>query len=290
MDAQDQKQPASRMNAAKPHRVLDPRTLGRPAHLMDGFAAQIREDLAETFRIRLNRRYRAAFEVGAAVLARSTERPSQRLLVYRGTAGCIGFAITRELVLCIQRYRYGIRDDEPLEPETASEERLAAMLGAQFVSAVVQRIEALQPAAEHSGGIELVENPASFTATNGWTLRVDIAEAARNVAGSLWFLLEEPWVSRLLQGLTPTRERAGPQMKAGAAQAQPLPARLRLTLTARLLEKELPLGVLLDTRVGDVIPVSLPRTDVLVGDSRLFTASVAEHKGKLCLTSFEDVE
>jgi hypothetical protein len=29
---------------------------------------------------------------------------------------------------------------------------------------------------------------------------------------------------------------------------------------------------------------------VLVGGSRLFTAAVAECKGKLCLTSFEDLE
>jgi len=30
--------------------------------------------------------------------------------------------------------------------------------------------------------------------------------------------------------------------------------------------------------------------DVLLDDARLFTAAVAEHKGKLCLTSFEDAE
>jgi flagellar motor switch protein FliM len=65
---------------------------------------------------------------------------------------------------------------------------------------------------------------------------------------------------------------------------------LQLTLVARLLEKQMPLGSLLDTRIGDVIPVSLGTSDVLVGDSRLFTASITEHKGKLCLTAFEDVE
>ena len=50
------------------------------------------------------------------------------------------------------------------------------------------------------------------------------------------------------------------------------------------------LGLLLDTRVGDVIPVSLGETEVLVDNERLMTARVAEHKGKLCLTAFEDLE
>ncbi len=43
-------------------------------------------------------------------------------------------------------------------------------------------------------------------------------------------------------------------------------------------------------RVGDVIPVTFDSSDVLIGDARLFTAAVTEHKGKLCLTSFADVE
>jgi len=71
---------------------------------------------------------------------------------------------------------------------------------------------------------------------------------------------------------------------------QPLPARLQLALNARLIEKLIDLGTLLDLRVGDIIPVTVASADVLIGDSRLFTASIAELKGKLCLTRFEDVE
>ena len=49
-------------------------------------------------------------------------------------------------------------------------------------------------------------------------------------------------------------------------------------------------GIAKDLQVGDVIPISLSRADVLLEESRLFTAAVTEHKGKLCLTSFEDAE
>jgi flagellar motor switch protein FliM len=57
-----------------------------------------------------------------------------------------------------------------------------------------------------------------------------------------------------------------------------------------LVSKEITLGTLFGLQVGDVIPVSVGRADVVLDNSRLFTAAVAEHKGKLCLTSFEDAE
>jgi flagellar motor switch protein FliM len=39
----------------------------------------------------------------------------------------------------------------------------------------------------------------------------------------------------------------------------------------RLASKEVTLGSLYDLQVGDVIPISLARADVLLEDSRLFT-------------------
>jgi flagellar motor switch protein FliM len=65
---------------------------------------------------------------------------------------------------------------------------------------------------------------------------------------------------------------------------------LFVKLDGRLVSKETTLGALFELKVGDVIPVSVGRADVLLDESRLFTAAVAEHKGKLCLTSFEDAE
>jgi len=277
-------------SAARPHRILDPRTLGRPVHLMDRFTARVREDIAEELRVRFNRRYRASFEVGEVAFERCSSEPGLRWRTFGNDAGRVGFSIARELVACILRYRYGLQPDEPLEPDTSGEERLVSMLGVQFTGILVRSIEALLPEAERSAAGELTEVPGAAPIEGGWRLRMDVAEPTRNTSGRILFLLEESWITKLLRGLTPTREHLRTPRAAGATATQPLPARLYLTLTARLLEKELPLGKLLDTRVGDVIPVSLPRTDVLIGDARLFTASIAEHKGKLCLTSFEDVE
>ena len=73
------------------------------------------------------------------------------------------------------------------------------------------------------------------------------------------------------------------------ARGEALSSRLQLRLQARLLSRRLTLGEVFDLRPGSVIPVSLQGTDVLVKDVRLFTATVAEHKGKLWLTAFNDI-
>lgn len=295
--------------AARPYQVLDPRTMGRPVHLLGRFTGQAREDLSELFHTRLNRRYRARFEIQEVTLeAGAAPQASRRWLTFGASAGRINFALDRSVLLCILGYRYGIHadaapaepdtpDDEPVdEPETATEERLAARLGLQLVTAVARRINSLQPASLQAGAETADEftadeftEAASASLNGAWTLQAKIVEHARKIEGSLWLRLEEGWIARLLRGLAPVRER-GKVQKSGAAAAQPLPARLQLTLVARLLRKEMALGALLDLRIGDVIPITLGTTDVLIGDSRLFTASVAEHKGKLCLTSFEDME
>ena len=73
-------------------------------------------------------------------------------------------------------------------------------------------------------------------------------------------------------------------------QAEPLGTNLKVRLEGRLVSHEMTLEALFGLKVGDVIPVTVGRADVLLDEACLFTAAVAEHKGKLCLTSFEDAE
>lgn len=274
-------------------RVLDARTLGRPVHLLHRFVGPLREDLAEVFRTGLNRRYRASFELNDVTIGRLDMVPPRcRWLQYSDATGRIGFAIERQVLLCVLDYRYGARDGSGAStqgaapvPETATEERLAGMLGRQFVSALAERIEWLPETGSAETCVhEFTEGAGSPPAAGTWCVRAQVAEPTRGVEGCLWFVLDDAWMQRLLSRLSPLRPATG------RAPAAPLATRLSLTLVGRLLEKEVPLGVLLDARVGDVIPVSMGATDVLVDDARLFTARVAEHKGKLCLTAFEDVE
>ncbi len=272
--------------------VLDPCCLGRPVHLLDKFTALLRDDLAELLRTRLNRRYRASFQVGKVQLAQTPALPARRWRVFDHGAGRVAFSMDRRLLLSILAYRYGAAsvpeaDGEP-QPETATEERLCGLLGKQFVATLAQRV-ALLPGADTTWSAESGE-PAEIPLTppveRTWLLRAELVEPGHGISGELLFALDEAWMSRILRGVAPAAERTRP----GKLAPKPLAARLPLVLVARLLEKELPLGALLDARVGDVIPMQLGPTEVLIGNSLLFRAAVAEHKGKLCLTSFEDVE
>jgi flagellar motor switch protein FliM len=290
--------------------------MGRPVHLLGRFTQQLREDLTELFHTRLNRRYRASFEIdGISLDAIAPARTTQKWLTFAAHGNRINVALDRNVLLCILGYRYGTHTTTPAAasvatnetdassseagpaPETATEERLAARLARQLVEVVVRRVEGVTGAAARASATATVDTEAEQSSAvteqaaspleHAWTVQVKIAERTRQVEGIFWFRLEEAWITQLLRELAPSRERV---RKSRVATTQPLPARLQLTLNARLLEKQMTLGMLMDLRIGAVVPITLGNADVLIGDSRLFTASVAEHKGKLCLTSFEPVE
>jgi flagellar motor switch protein FliM len=279
--------------------VLDPRTLGRPVHLLGHCAERLQKELMEQFQAPLNRRYRSQFSIGEVAFdMHATRTDAQRWFSFSAGGGRVAFAVERNVLLCILAYRYGVQLttatettalDADSEPETATEERLASRLGRQLASIIAGTIEALQPDAAPAHLANTIEFSDSLLAPveSAWTLRVQIVEHAHQLAGTLRFRLDDSWIARLLRGLAPVRDAAKTR---NDSSAQPLSLRLQLSMSARLLEKEIALGTLLDLSVGDVIPITLSSTDVLIGDSRLFTASVAEHKGKLCLTSFQDVE
>lgn len=283
------------------HTVIDPRTMGRPVHLLGGFANQLRDDFADFLRARINRRYKANFQIDAISLV-AAPADSQRWLSYAANDGRIHFSIERPLLLCLLRYRYGsampdngaaidnnISSHTPIgdEPETATEERLGTMLGQQLAEIVVRRIESVQRGrAKAPAEVTFAEAGLQSAGEGEWLLLLTLSETRCNVSGHVLLKISAAWMNRLLQALAPSRERSRQKQTA----TKPFPGRLQLTLRARMLEKEVSLGTLLDLRVGDVLPISVGDADVLIGDSRLFTASVAEHHGKLCLTSLADVD
>lgn len=286
-DIQDMK--TSRATPTPSPLPLDPRSLGRPVHLLDRFTVPLREGLAEFLRTRFNRRYRASFRIGEVTMAREEALPqAPRWRMYGNAGGRIGFAIDRALLLCIFGYRYGAGAEAlpAAAPETATEERLATALGLEFAALLARQVARLPGLKDDAAAAEdFAELTLTPPAGACWIVRAQLLEPARAAGGELLLALDEDWSARVLRGVAPLRER-----RPAAQPADPLAARLQLTLAARLLEKELPLGDLLDARVGDIIPMHLGPTEVLVGDALLFHADVAEHKGKLCLTAFKDVE
>lgn len=283
------------------HQVLDPCLLGRPVHLLHLFAAQLREDLSGALRLPMNRRYWGAFQIDAVGFSRVEPGVAfdQRWLGFAapGGAGSIGFALERGVLLSVLNYRYGRSGANPVaapDPATvrvtATEERLAVVLGQQLAATLVARVLANLAAAAKTAAAaapaELKAQPGVHPAVGSWIVSVSVSELSAGVRGRFWFALDKAMMADILHGLLPERVQGKRALKS----VRPLASRLEVRLDGRLVSKEMQLGALLDLRVGDVIPVSLSRTDVLLEDSRLFTAAVTEHKGKLCLTSFEDVE
>lgn len=269
--------------------VLDPALLGRPVHRLPQFAAQLRDDLTAALRQGANRRYWGAFVVDAVDVARldGNERRT-RWLHFTGAGGVLAFSLERKVLLQVLNNRYGRGKgsepavDEALVKVTATEERLAVVLGQQIAAVVAQRIAENVPGvgASATQPVEAITAPNPPKGT--WVVAIAVREG--ELEGKLWVTLDKHLISDVLRGLASERESVK------RPPASPLAQRMQVALNGRLVSKEVTLGSLFDLRVGDVIPVSLHRADVMLEDSRLFTAAVTEHKGKLCLTSFEDIE
>jgi len=274
--------------------VLNSRTLGRPVHLLPRFAEQLRQALDSLFRQQLNRRYRAGYEIaGVSVDLLDGSLPEGRWCVGGDLPWRVACLIERPLILSVMAHRYGGATDAAAgaEPrETATEERALAALSRQLIAPCLQLID---PATAPPDAISVQPEPGL---ARGCLIGVTVQEPGEALLSSIRVALGTGWLERLLAQLAAPRA-AGPSSPpspispaAPSPQNQQLARRLALTLQARLLEQTLSLGELLDLRPGAVIPVRLKGTEVLVDGSRLFTASVAEHQGKLCLTSFADAE
>ncbi|MET0518983.1 MAG: FliM/FliN family flagellar motor switch protein [Burkholderiaceae bacterium] len=273
--------------------VLDSRTLGRPVHLLPRFAAQLRQSLDSLFRLQLNRRYHASYEIaelGVEMLA--DDLPEGRWCVGGEAPWRAACLIDRALVLSVMARRYGgsaaAAPTAAGEPrETATEERALALLARQLTAPSLRLIDADAVLPE-----AMPPQPRPVL-NRGCVIRLTVLEASEGLRAQVCIALESAWLDRLLTLLAAPRTSAEAGALAGddAGKHKPQLARqLPLTLQARLLEQTMTLGELLGLQPGVVIPVRLKGTDVLVEGSRLFTASVAEHQGKLCLTSFADAE
>ena len=289
------------------HQVLDPCLLGRPVHLLHIFAAQLRDDLTQAMRLNMNRRYWGAFRVEDVQFTRfDGAEVRSRWLSFAAPAGHIAFSLERKVLLSVLNFRYGSGSksdnsaapaDESTVRVTATEERLAVVLGQQLAGTLAGRIELNLPVTDKAPAAEGEQDvaeagfkpaPGAPPPKGSWTITVTLAQHnadAGTSAGRFWFALDKALMASVLRGLLRDRDATKKSQP-----APPLAQRLQVGLAGRLASKEVMLGALYDLQVGDVIPISLSRADVLLEESRLFTAAVTEHKGKLCLTSFEDVE
>lgn len=143
------------------------------------------------------------------------------------------------------------------------------------------------PAEPEADGAYEQADPAA-TPSSAAAVAADAAPAAAPPQDmTLSLILDGAYLQPLLRRLSGQHR---PARSGSAVGAPPLTRRLTLTLQARLLERELDLGAVLDLAPGALIPIRLADATVMVEGSALMSAAVAEHQGKLCLTSFQDLE
>jgi flagellar motor switch protein FliM len=282
------------LTTTAPPQVLDPTLLGRPVHRLPQFAAQLRDDLVAALRQSASRRYWGSTEVEHVGFSQLTGlEPRMRWQHFAAGGGVIGFAIERVVLLAALDQRYGGGKglagpiDEAKVRVTATEERLGVALGQQLSHVVASRIAMGLPDGQPPAA-PLAAVAGSQPGKGTWIVTMNVR--AGEIAGKVWFALDKHLMSDVLRSIAPQREGGRNGGQGAARPVAPLAQRLQVTLAGRLVSKEVTLGSLFDLRVGDVIPISLHRADVMLEESRLYTAAVTEHKGKLCLTSFEDIE
>lgn len=300
--------PRTEASSTQPTRLpaLDPRSLGRPVHRLPRVAEALREALQRRLCQPWNRRYRAHYELQALTLKPldpAALGEAGRWLRAPGTPdgpGPLACRLERALVLGLMARRLGL----PLEPArpdtiqatppTATEERLHQQLARQLCTLSLQLLE--QARTDQLGGADLPPatelgalTPASQPGlgADAWLMQLTIAQDPLDDAPlQVLLALDSGYITPLLHQLAQAARAARPP----SAPTQPLARRLNLTVQARLLEQPIALGDLLDLQPGALIPVRLADATVLVDNSPLMRAAVAEHQGKLCLTSFQDLE
>ena len=283
--------PIATTDPTSQHQVLDPCLLGRPVHLLPQFAVRLQDDLDVAMQGPA-RRYWGGWRLDTVEFGRVPQDAGLRWMAAAGTLGTVSVAFERGLLLTLLERRYGGRGagatqrDPGSERITATEERLVVVMTQQMVDLLHVRVAAslameVAPQPVPAGAVAATTMPGK----SAWTICVTVRDA-NGASGRCWIAPDQRLMGEILGSLRPEQPRA----YAVRGPAEPLSSKLQVKLDGQLVSKEILLGALFDLKVGDVIPVNVGRADVLLDEARLFTAAVAEHKGKLCLTSFEDAE
>ncbi|WP_185756425.1 FliM/FliN family flagellar motor C-terminal domain-containing protein [Pandoraea apista] len=263
--------------------------LGRPTHKLGAFGNSLAICLERYLNAQADPRNVASMTVGNVAFHASAN--DLCALPWRSQwigEGAIGVHVDRALLTSILELRYGAarapRSNAPEEPatvlETSTELRLAKRLATDLPLVFARAIPtaSLQPAATTAPSTSRFQ-PELFAT-------FDVTNAAHRVIGRIAFAVEETWRNHLFDHLWAMNRRAKVVKREDAM----LASRLKIPLTAQLLEMELPFGDVLGLHAGSVLPIRWRSSArVLTNGSPLFSATVAEHDGKLCLIDLTDL-
>jgi flagellar motor switch protein FliM len=257
--------------------TLDHSTLGRPLHLLAGLDERIKNEINAFLKSEFNHPYRAMLGVSKVNQVASKANPVHWFDL---GSGHLAVEMSRSFLLRTLDYRYGakaapapIRDEDLLSEQTSTELRLKSNLANKLASLLLNFLNQ-QPQ---------VISDTTARAEAVWQIEVEITDQTDQQTASLCLILDHGLFDQLLRLVAKPR--------AASKNQTAFFDQLKIKCQVHLAEKALTLDDVLKLKIGEIMPVSLQaRANVYIGKSKLFTASVAENNGALCLTSFEDAD
>ncbi|MDW5417404.1 FliM/FliN family flagellar motor switch protein [Iodobacter sp. CM08] len=257
--------------------TLDHSTLGRPLHLLAGLNERLKNEVNTFLKSEFNHPYRAMLGVSQLSQSASKATPVQWLDL---SLGHLAVEMSRPFLLRTLDYRYGAKakptaiteqdlSSEPSSTELRLKSSLANKLAGVFLAFLNQSQISPSPSVLHTDAV--------------WQIDIEIVDQIDQQLGNICLVLNHALFDLLLKQVAKPRSNSKSQTA--------FFDQLKIKCHVHLAEKALTLDDVLKLKVGEIMPISLQaRANVYIGKSKLFTASVAENNGALCLTSFEDAD
>lgn len=262
---------------------LEVNKLGRPYHKLPKIMNDCFDILDAKLSIYFLKKYRV--NVSLKEMTFQMDCTYKNAQLFSTQHGNIAFDIDRILLLDILHDYYGLcKENTQLSPDvgqptTKTEERLKTKL-AQELTNLIMNQEIFGEPLEIKSDYSTVVSQWSYCATF-WL------EGYEN--GGFSILLDNQHVDRMLATLRGPAEETQQRENITPAQIERMFYSLPLRLNGRLASLNITVSQLLNIEAGDIIPISLnEQLPIFIGKEQMFTAVVAEDRGKLFLSEFND--
>lgn len=263
---------------------LEVNKLGRPYHKLPNIFTNNFDILDAKISTYFLKKYRV--NVSLDEITFEMDKSHKYAQIFSTPYGNIAFDIDRMLLLNILNDYYGLgKDNVQIHPDaqtpvTKTEERLKNKLGLELSSLVLNA---------RIFGHELdIKNDYSAV-INKWSYKITFSLEGYD-EGKFHIFLDNQHVDRLLATLRRPNEQERKECESlSNEQLERLVSCLPVRLLGRLSCSQLTVAELMTLKAGDIIPVSLPdRFPLLIGKEQLFNAVIAEDRGKLYFSEFNE--
>jgi flagellar motor switch protein FliM len=258
--------------------------LGRPWHKLP----KLMNDCFDILDARLSIYFLKKFRVNVSLknMTFAIEQHYKNTQVFSTQHGNIAFDIDRTLLLNILHDYYGLsKENSQIAPDltqtvTKTEERLKNKLAQELTLLIINK---------DTFGEDLEIKNDYSTVINQWSWCITF-ELEGYDHGCFTVLLDHHHIDRMLARLRSSdRETERGPKQLSAAQIERMFYSLPLKLQGRIASLNLTVAQLSNIEAGDIIPISLnDPLPVFIGKEQIFDAVIADDRGKLFLSEFND--